>query len=98
MGEIVKAEVVATLQRLNPGAKPAVIQIYADALISYRLAQANIDEYGAIVNHPRTGAPIENPYLRVQAAAAKQMLAQKHFKTDGLWDLTPRIAAPKEGK
>ena len=86
MGEVIdKTEVLATIRRLNSGAPPALVQIYADALVSYRIAQKNIDEFGSIVNHPRTGAPIENPYLKVQAAAAKQMLALKHFRSDGLW-------------
>ena len=43
--------------------------MYASALLLYREAAANIAQNGAICAHPRTGAPMENPYLRVQAHA-----------------------------
>lgn len=53
------------------------LKIFADAKKSYNKAQENIEEYGEIVSHPKTGAPIENPYLKVRDMAAKQMLSFK---------------------
>lgn len=55
----------------------AELKIFEDAKKSYDRAQKNIEEYGEIVTHPKSGAPIENPYLKVRDMAAKQMLAFK---------------------
>ena len=79
-----KAEIFAELRRLNPDARDVHVVVFADALMDYRAAQANIDEHGAIVIHPRTGAPITNPYLAVREQSAKQLLALKIDST-GLW-------------
>lgn len=70
-----RADILATLQRENPTAKLDRITIYADAMVEYLAAQANIQEHGTIVFHPRTGAPIDNPYLRVRNAASKVLLS-----------------------
>jgi hypothetical protein len=43
------------------------LTIYAAALRTYVEATDNVIKNGAICQHPRTGAPIETPYLRVQA-------------------------------
>lgn len=61
--------------KMNPS--EAETNIYYNALKSYDKAQENIEEYGEIVTHPKTGAPIENPYLKVRDMAAKQMLSFK---------------------
>ena len=59
-------------------------RIYFDAKKSYQKAQENIEEFGEIVSHPRTGAPIENPYIKIREKSAKQMLdfkkQYKYFK------------------
>jgi len=65
MGEI---DVLAELQKDNPSRRAVDLQVFADALAVYIEASANIQKNGAITAHPRTGAPIENPYLKVQAA------------------------------
>jgi len=57
---------------------------YADAVLEYREASLNIDEFGAIVKHPRTGNPIENPYLGVRDRALKKLLSLR-VKADFLW-------------
>lgn len=75
---------LAKLRALNPRATPARIQIYADALADYREAQANIAQYGAIVNHPRTGAPITNPYIAIRDRSADRLL-KLDLKAAGLW-------------
>lgn len=84
MGEM-KNEVLSELLRLNPSARPAEIAIYADAFCEYRAAQKNIDEHGSIVFHPRTGAPIENPYIRVRDKSSLIIQRLKTIKTGDLW-------------
>lgn len=84
MGEM-KSEVLVELRRLNPSARPADIAIYADAFCEYQAAQKNIDDHGAIVFHPRTGSPIENPYIRVRDKASLVVLKLKMIKAGDLW-------------
>lgn len=47
--------------------------LYAEAYTEYHQAAAHIAEHGAIVQHPRTGTPMENPYLPVRDRAAKRL-------------------------
>jgi len=79
----IKEEVLATLHELNPNRVPEVA-IYVDAFLDYREAQANIDLYGSVTFHPRTGAPIDNPYLRIRDRAAA-CLGKSRLKTGALW-------------
>ena len=79
-----KIEIIKYLQKANPQATLERISIYADAFSDYRTAQANINEHGVIVFHPRTGAPIENPYLKIRAGAIAIMRGA-HLKADDLW-------------
>ncbi len=77
---------VAAVIAVNPRAKRATVEMYVDAWIEYRGAMTNIREHGSVVFHPRTGSPIDNPYLRVRDSAAKSLerLGAK-LKTDELW-------------
>ncbi len=59
--------------------------LYADAFLAYQEANQNIIENGCIVLHPRTAAPVENPYLRLRERALKQLLALKNAKAEFLW-------------
>jgi phage terminase small subunit len=79
-----KEQVLEALRDENPRAPAGHLQMYADAYLEYAKAQANIDEHGPVVFHPRTGAPIDNPYLKIRngAAAALQKLP---LKSDRLW-------------
>jgi phage terminase small subunit len=43
--------------------------MYAAALKMHCEASENVSRNGAICSHPRTGTPIENPYLKVQSHA-----------------------------
>lgn len=91
MGEVsrdpaITAAVWVTLRGLNPKRREAEIAIYADALADYREAQTNINEHGAIVLHPRTGAPIVNPYLSIRDKAAT-VIRSVGLKADPLWGL-----------
>ena len=84
MGEVKTAEVVAILREQNPTKKDAELYIYATAFLEHAEAQANIDEHGTIVMHPRTGSPVDNPYTVVRDRAAKMLLSLA-LKTGGLW-------------
>lgn len=83
MGEVI-INIVAALRQQNPRAPAGDIQLYADALDEYRLAQANIAEHGAVVFHPRTGAPISNPYCVIRDKAAER-IAKLKLKAEGIW-------------
>lgn len=80
--------VIKVLVKDNPRAGTDVVRIYAAALRDYKTAEANIAEHGTIVFHPRTGAPIENPYLKVRAGAQAAMLRCKLRRVERAWDLT----------
>jgi hypothetical protein len=82
-----QARIVAVLIRDNPALRVDFATIYADAIIDYLAASENIRENGSVVLHPRTGAPIDNPYLRVRVSAIAQMAAAKGVRVViGAWD------------
>ena len=88
MGEITNAKVLAILKRLNPDARRDDLVQYADVFVIYAEAAANIAKHGAIVAHPRTGNPIDNPYLKIQAAAMKQLKTLRRVSEhEELWRL-----------
>lgn len=60
---------------------------YADAFVEYTAAQANVEANGAIVADPRTGSPIQNPYLvvRDKAFARLENLHKAGVRAPGLW-------------
>jgi phage terminase small subunit len=80
-----KDRIFATLRKLNPTAALADVTIYADAYADYRLSQANIDENGPLVFHPRTGEPIPNPYITIRERATK-ILSKSAIDADPLWN------------
>jgi hypothetical protein len=88
-----RSDIVAVLQRDNPRAKIAVVSLYADAFQTYQEATANIAQYGAIVQHPRTGQPMPNPYLPLQSAARVVLQKLAIPKTDSLWRALSRELA-----
>lgn len=79
-----RAQVVEALRAQNPGTRDDRLFVYTDALLEYAAAQANISEHGTIVSHPRTGAPIVNPYIEIRNVAAKTMLSLR-LRSAGLW-------------
>ena len=58
---------------------------YADAFCEYREASRNIAEHGAMVLHPRTANPIENPYLAIRDRALRKLQGMVNVKADWLW-------------
>lgn len=89
-----KPALIADLRRLNPRYSVADLVIYVDAVAQYREAQANIDQHGTIVMHPRTGAPITNPYTAIRDAAGKLIAKHPRLVTGSLWE--PAVPAPPE--
>ena len=79
MGEI---DVLAELSRDNPQTSLVNLRIYSDALLNYCLAAQNVKENGSICAHPRTGAPIENPYLRIMNDQGKILRGMQMVKGD----------------
>jgi hypothetical protein len=62
------------LKRLNPDIHADELDVYLDALNLYREASANIAKNGAVTGHPKTGAPITNPYLPIRDLVSKQIV------------------------
>lgn len=76
----------AIIEKLvEEGAPRDQATLYADAYLEYREASQNIEQFGIIVQHPRTGNPIQNPYLDVRTRAAKKLAAMRKLKADFLW-------------
>lgn len=83
-----KAEICQKLKKLNTSmVRDSDIAIYADAFIEYKKAQANIDEHGTIVFHPKTGSPIENPYIQIRNKASAVIQRFDKLKTGDLWGI-----------
>lgn len=78
-----KVEIVDYL--VSKGFRADMATIYADALISYRKASENIENNGEIVKHPRTGNPMENPYLKVRAGAITILDRYGNEHCEALW-------------
>jgi phage terminase small subunit len=83
MGEMTRERVVEILE--ERGVKRDKAVMYADGWAEYQEAAQNIREHGAIVQHPRTGNPIENPYLAVRDRAAKRLQEMRGVNAEGLW-------------
>lgn len=60
-------DITDQLREDNPKARLVDLMIYADALNNWFIATVNVRQNGAVCAHPRTGAPMMNPYLAVQA-------------------------------
>jgi phage terminase small subunit len=84
VGEVTREEAIEILRDSNRDEMEASIVIYADAYIEYQEASENIREYGSLVSHPRTGSPIDNPFLKVRDRASATLRKIKLDDT-GLW-------------
>ena len=79
-------EVLGVLRLTNPDARRDEIALYADSYMDYREAQDNIVRNGNIVAHPRTGQPIQNPYIKVKVQAMNQLRkANRLLVVKALW-------------
>lgn len=79
-------EVIGILKRDNPHAGSDAVSMYADCFMDYKEAADNIAKNGNIVAHPRTGSPIENPYIKVKSSAMNQLRKITRVKkVEALW-------------
>jgi len=89
MGKIATDKAISdaldALRPSNPSASVSSMIAYATAFLEYEEADNNIREHGTIVFHPRSGAPIQNPYLAIRADAQKRMQKERMVKGDALW-------------
>lgn len=79
-----RPKILAAILAGNPHARASEIAMYTDAFVDYRTAQLNINANGSIVFHPRTGAPIDNPYIAIRDRAGV-LLRKIRLNTDMLW-------------
>ena len=86
MGKMTREQVLALILQENPQARTDDVELYTSQFLTYCEAADNIARNGAIVAHPRTAAPMDNPYLRVrtEAMAAMQKIARLR-KLNLLW-------------
>lgn len=84
--EITLAAVRRWLADENPRAPVGELEQYAHQLVSYFEASVSVLVLGAVVAHPRTAAPMENPHLKVRTAALSAMQKLRRVKrTDIAW-------------
>lgn len=79
MGEI---DIAAELRKDNPTVREMDLRIYADAMRTYSEAAKNVATNGAICTHPRTGSPMENPYLKIQAQQGAILTRMRTIKSN----------------
>ncbi len=75
-------DVAAQLRLDNKTLRAVDLRVFADALSAYCEASENIRRNGTIVMHPRTGAPIENPYLKISKQAGQLLTKMRLVKAD----------------
>jgi phage terminase small subunit len=86
-------DLVHELAKDNPAARLIDLQLFAGALLTYKEASKNIEANGAIVMHPRTGAPIDNPYLKIVERSGRT-LSKMRIKSDRVVRLLDAEAKP----
>ena len=83
MVDLDRAGIVEAL--VERGTRRDLAAQYADAFLEYREASKNIAEHGAMVLHPRTANPIENPYLVLRDRALTKLQGMGNVKGEWLW-------------
>jgi len=73
MEEMTRDKAIKILLKHNPDNRRHGIELFVSAFLSYLEAERNIKEKGSVVAHPRTGAPIDNPYLKVRSSMLNDM-------------------------
>jgi hypothetical protein len=79
-----RLDVAAVL--VENGVKPDLAAMYADAFCEWHEALENINRNGSVVANPRTGAPIDNPYLRVRDKAFDRLRKMRNVNSRCIWD------------
>jgi len=65
-----------------PVVHPDELRVYRDALARYNEAADNLAKCGSVTGHPKTGAPMVNPFLDIQERAAR-VLERFHRNNPG---------------
>jgi hypothetical protein len=70
----------------NPAARVVDVEQYGHQLLCYIEASESILNLGTITAHPRTAAPMENPYLKVRVSSLASMNRIKRLRRlDTVW-------------
>ena len=83
MEDLNKPEIIQLL--IDEGVRIDLAHQYADVFMEYMESTHNIDEHGIIIIHPRTGNPIDNPYLVIRDRALKKLQSMDSVQCDQLW-------------
>lgn len=67
------------------GTRIDIACMYAEAYVEYQEAAANIRQHGVLVQHPKSGAPIQNPYLSIRDRASAKMRTLRVEHVAELW-------------
>lgn len=81
MGEIKPGKKGGLFDAVNK-VHPNELKVFKDALKLYDEASANIEKNGAVTGHPKTGAPMVNPYLAIRDLAGKTIVKFHHDNPD----------------
>ena len=80
MGKVTRTEARRILREDDPDLQSADLEMYLDQWATYAEAVENIQRVGAVAIHPRTGAPITNPYLQIRDQAQAAMSRMKRVR------------------
>lgn len=86
-----RREMIDALVAAGVGRDRAVM--YVDAFAEYREASANIAKNGLIVEHPRTRAPLVNPYVAIRDRALAKLSRMGRVPAGFLWVDDPGLPA-----
>lgn len=76
----------------NPNARVDDVELYAHQFMTYCEAAKNIMLNGTICAHPRTGQPMENPYVKVRTGAMNAMQkVSRLLNLNPLWEQARRF-------
>ena len=84
-------EIRELLKKDNPKIATGQIELYSRQFATYLEAAENIQANGVIVSHPRTAQPMENPYVKVRAAAEASFGKMRMVKSDTLWAIASKM-------
>lgn len=83
MASLTRDQVIAALVARGADLDRAVL--YCDAFEEYRKAQDNIREYGPLIQDPRNGRWVVNPYVPLRDRARKALDHMRDVDAAFLW-------------
>ena len=82
MTTLAPLDLLKELRADNAHMSAIALEVFANALRIYLEASDNVRTHGAVVAHPRTGAPMDNPYLKIQTAQGATLAKMTRVKSD----------------